>query len=530
LTIVFVLVRVALIFGLLVELASAQPQSQPLLQQSDLVYLGSFTTPTNDGAGSTFPQGSLTYGGVTGVGPDGTTLFYGLHSQSNSMAEISIPAIGGVASIVTPGRYMPMNQTFDVPASAAYVGGALFWNNRILVTGYVGYDNNPTAVYSWFTFGQPFTQASRLGPFSMSPTGGLTGQYCGVIPAEWRTLLGGPAACGASSLSIITRSSRGPAFGVFSPDDIGPTTAIAKMLLHYQPPATLQTPPGYVEADSYGGFAFPSGSRSVLYFRRHGDVHCYGTGTECNDPTDSSKGNHAYPYRHEVLAYDANDLVAVKAGTKQPWEVAPYATWTITDMLASGGGVGAATMKSAVYDDVTRRVFITAFSGSSVYGAPRVHVYQVKAPAPPPVPCEGTWAETVTLVPAVCDATQQQIRTVTRTFTQTSGDPTTCPASPVVTISNESCVYVPPPPTGTITIKTVRPQACDIRVTSTPPDQTGGWGVQFTLDGKNMGTRDTSSPYQRDKSNVTTGTIVAGVWSKSDDVRPFTIGPVVCEE
>ena len=44
---------------------------------------------------------------------------------------------------------------------------------------------------------------------------------------------------------------------------------------------------------------------------------CYGEGATCNDPTDSSKGNHAYPYQYQVWAYDANDLAAVKAGSKQ---------------------------------------------------------------------------------------------------------------------------------------------------------------------------------------------------------------------
>ena len=89
---------------------------------------------------------------------------------------------------------------------------------------------------------------------------------------------------------------------------------------------------------------FPEGTRSVLFFGRHGlGKFCYGPGTTdqqlvgrptdggvdtwCHDPTSANKGTHAYPYHYYVWAYDANDLAAVKAGQKQPWEVKPYAVW-----------------------------------------------------------------------------------------------------------------------------------------------------------------------------------------------------------
>jgi hypothetical protein len=241
---------------------------------------------------------------------------------------------------------------------------------------------------------------------------------------------------------------------------------------------------------------------------------------QCYDPTNASKGYHSYPYKPVAYVYDANQLAEVKAGTRSPLNLQPVAEFDLPTQL------GTTELTSAVYDDTTRMLYAVG-----ARTPPRVHVMRIKpvTTTPPPVPCEGTWAESYTLTPAVCDATQVQTRTVTRTFTQTSGDVASCPVSPVVTTTTEACVYVPPDPTGEIVIKSVRPKSCDIRVTSTPPDNSGGWGVQFTLNGSNMGSRDTSDPYQRDKSNVVTGTIAAGVWSKSTDVRPFTIGQVVCE-
>ena len=52
-------------------------------------------------------------------------------------------------------------------------------------------------------------------------------------------------------------------------------------------------------------------------------------GAYCYDPTNSYKGPHAYPYRYQIWAYDLNDFAAVKAGTKQPWDVVPYGVWPL---------------------------------------------------------------------------------------------------------------------------------------------------------------------------------------------------------
>jgi hypothetical protein len=51
-----------------------------------------------------------------------------------------------------------------------------------------------------------------------------------------------------------------------------------------------------------------------------GEINCY-------DPTNFHKGQHAYPYRYQIWAYDLADFAAVKAGSKQPWQVEPYAVW-----------------------------------------------------------------------------------------------------------------------------------------------------------------------------------------------------------
>jgi hypothetical protein len=115
------------------------------------------------------------------------------------------------------------------------------------------------------------------------------------------------------------------------------------------------------------GIVFPSGTRSVLFWSRHG----YGSPTyKQDDGCGGSSGEGARPYRRQITAFDANDLLAVKNGTKQPTDIQPYAWWTVpgpTDSCAEFRYSGLA------YDPNTRRVY-AAFS----YGeSPRIHVWQV---------------------------------------------------------------------------------------------------------------------------------------------------------
>jgi hypothetical protein len=72
-----------------------------------------------------------------------------------------------------------------------------------------------------------------------------------------------------------------------------------------------------------------------------------------------------------VWAYDALDLLAVKNGHLQPWEVQPYAIWHLSEMDSSGS----ATVSGATFDPASGRVYITEAFGED----PVVHVYHVGA-------------------------------------------------------------------------------------------------------------------------------------------------------
>jgi hypothetical protein len=130
------------------------------------------------------------------------------------------------------------------------------------------------------------------------------------------------------------------------------------------------------------GIIFPVGTRSVLFFGRHGvGTWCYGPGADCNDPADSSKGTHAYPYKHQVWAYDANDLLAVKNGTKQQWEIQPYAVWILALPFDNTGGM--MQIGGAAYDSATGRIYISQLLADTL-NTPIIHVFKVNIGTAPP--------------------------------------------------------------------------------------------------------------------------------------------------
>ncbi len=381
--------------------ALAQPQQQHLVQAGNLAYLGKFSLPGTDGTGRGVAEGALFYGGdAMSIGPDGQSLHYGCHDWGSRLARVTIPALGGTGTIAEPCAPVANLAAINPgDPNSKKLGGSLWWNGRLLVSAYSYYDGNGTAVASHFV---GTNVANQSGPHRVGPLNpGLVGGYMGVIPQEWRGLLGGPALTGQCCIAIISRSSYGPSVSVFNPDDVGTVTpAPSTMLVGYPDkhqtfgPWNVQNP-YFTGVTRIGGVAFPAGTRSVLFMGRHGTTFCYGTGTSnaalggtpdgqgnlyCYDPVDGSKGSHGYPYVHQVWAYDALDLLAVKQGAKNPWDVVPYAIFPLTDM---DHGQGTASMRSAAYDQATRRWYVTVDSGNNT---PQVHVYEItNAVLQPPV-------------------------------------------------------------------------------------------------------------------------------------------------
>ena len=360
--------------------AATTAAASPLLKSSDMTYLGEFAVPA--GTGPTF-----SYGGMgLAMGPDGKSLYYGGHVYEEALGRISIPAIGGTASIIT--------QPIAIPGSVGgenveELAGALYWNGRLLVTKRRRYS---TLAYNGVVAVGNATSITGFSAFQS--TQGVEGHfisgYMGVIPPEWRSSFGGPCFIGNGSMSIRGMCTNGPSFYVFNPDDVAVKSPVPVTECQSYPLAYPLANPSVANdiwsgSDPSGSYVFIDGTRSVLYINRHG----YGSPTYKADANcgDNAGGDGAYPYRRQVTAFDANDLLAVKAGSKKPYEVKPYAWWVLPGPTSSCGELGGYANGSYCFawDAATRRLYGVEDRGDNR----SVHVWSVgggtttAAPQPP---------------------------------------------------------------------------------------------------------------------------------------------------
>jgi hypothetical protein len=359
------------------------PTALPLIQSTDMTYLGHITMPSN------FSQE------VRGlaVSPDGTQLYVGQYPSS--IGRVSIPSIGGTATQVQAPTSIPGD--IGVCTADPEIGGIVVHNNRVIVSKRCYYNGAGSTAGQTHTAGSlsltGFTSMTRLANITHREQ--ATG-YSGPIPPEWQTLLGGPAFTGNSLMSIITTNSVGPSFFVFDPDDVGVTTPIPSDPLMFFPYGTPMYPP-YVAGEylvaadqSNAGIAIPSGFRTAMFVHTHGTgTPCYGSGAQCSDPCGDYSGEHAFPYRRQVTLFDINELLSVKAGTKAYHEVRPYGFFTLPGMSTTNcGGVYPGGM---AYDDVNRRMYVAS---EDYWQTRRLHVFGVAgSPTPdttPPVLSNGS--------------------------------------------------------------------------------------------------------------------------------------------
>ncbi len=369
-------------------MSAQSPQSQPLVQAGNVVHLGVIKAPNGAGLGA----------GPNGMAVDGDIWYFGCNYAG--AAVLTLPPLGGTAQVTSPCATFPNIDQVHPTDRHVVTGGVLPWLGRVVTSAYVYYDGSGLGARSHWA---GTNVASLSGPYKVgTDRAGMVGGYMGVIPPEWRTLLGGPALTGQCCIPIIGRSSFGPSVSVFDPADLGVQATIpSTMLIGYpiehqnlgrwdaSPPSTY-----YGGTDQLGSVSFPAGTRSILFTGRHGDWWCYGPGTPnqalvgtidpsvskypyCYDPLDPYQGNHGPPYRPTMWAYDANDVIAVKQGTKKPWDVQPYAKWTLPGMPIDGV---TNLMRAGYYDPATRRLYVGSTDSLTV------HVFEItNAVIPPPV-------------------------------------------------------------------------------------------------------------------------------------------------
>jgi hypothetical protein len=372
----------------------------PLVYARNLTYEGAFRLPDEEVNGTSFAYG----GAAVAFNPANHSLFIVGHEWQQKVAEIAIPEIRSTTTVRHLATATLLQPFFDptqgrrgaVGDGTVKIGGLLPYGGRLYTTVYVYYD--AIAMQRLSHFVSPLTASGAggpAGPFQVGTSGaGFVSGYLGVIPPPWRDRLGGAVLTGQCCIPIISRTSYGPSAFAIDPSRLGAETPLhATPLVEYphdHPLAPGDTAsPLFTLATQITGVVFHEGTRSVLFFGRHGaGRYCYGPGTSskeqadqpadggvdrwCFDPTSESKGTHAFPYSYYVWAYDANELAAVKAGSKQPWDVKPYATWPIALPFSTDG---AAVLNGAAYDPESGRIFLSQAFGDGE--RPVIHVLTV---------------------------------------------------------------------------------------------------------------------------------------------------------
>ena len=281
----------------------------------------------------------------------------------------------------------------------------------------------PDDVWGPFQVGQGFTGMVEATPeVHALRIGGFVSGYQCVLPSEWQAAFGGHTRLTGQGggISILSRTSSGPSCTSY---DITPDGVVdpvpGSLLMGY--PSDSSNPGSdfdhptlgiwgvggsglglYDGTQTFRGMVVPDGTASVLFIGWRGSEFCYGPGVAdeslhfvpleppqydssgnrvhaCYDPTNNSKGTHGYPYEPCIYAYDLQEMQAVKAGTKMPWSVIPYATWALPVPFVSrfpNSVTGPCyQLMGAAWDPARRWLFVTGYRQDG--DAPLVHVFAV---------------------------------------------------------------------------------------------------------------------------------------------------------
>jgi hypothetical protein len=393
----------------------AAPQDLPLIQSSDITWLGAFSIDT------------LAHGGASdwfGYGGHGLTFYQDpVHGASLYMERDSSKAGGVMAQVKIPATLSTSATWSSLPQATVvqnfydatdgnslgncggngwFMYGGLPYNNRMIWSGtcWYAYNTDQTGTHGASGFNLSVNN-DFIGWKTVAPSykkRAVSG-FLASVPAEWQSLLGGGAISGNGSISIIGETSAGPSAYVFNPDDIynGSTSHPGTRLLEYgvgsdsfdQSCPLGDCPDVYWNlTTTQAGMVFPNGYRTVLYATNQGldNTYCYGTTTYCQGVLGGSVCNEggvgpkSTIQKWQLLAYDANDLLAVKNGTKQYYEPKPYARFTNVFPATFGSSSCHNWMYGMTYDPSTRRIYISYDYGDQ----PTIQVFQLAAPATDP--------------------------------------------------------------------------------------------------------------------------------------------------
>jgi hypothetical protein len=411
-------------------------QDTNLVYENNLTYLGSFKphnayfdlpsiinvdyaraiafdSSGNGGAGSLYFLCGLN--GVTSECAIPASFANGFTTSYNSLPEASL--------LQTPRSVFDwQSQAYPSDPTETGVFGQLVYNGRLIQSGGILYTPNaPTKTHAARSKILSTVETSQTS--LITPSGGygngrfLSGPMC-LIPSEWQTALGGKALTGWAGVSVNSNANKGPPAYAFDPDLVGTGGVTAQTLLYYSNSTPLdaesqnplngedaggsQAPLWTSASFGYGayGMSIPNGTDSLLYFgaqpvgvQGYNDTvgyevtnvdAYYGGGSRNSfDPTQGTRGPFAGTYTLQCWAYNLNDLAAVKIGSVIPYNVKPYAAWSMTLPYNSTSSTNSNLLTStssitgSTYDPASKRLFIAHNNYNESNGGLVISVYSV---------------------------------------------------------------------------------------------------------------------------------------------------------
>ncbi|MFN9717093.1 MAG: Calx-beta domain-containing protein, partial [Planctomycetota bacterium] len=377
----------------------------PLFEMSDMQYLGGFQVPTGDQGSASFAFG----GNGLAFNPQNNSLFIGSNVNDGlNLAEISIPdqlsSTGIISSMATasilqpfvnPGNLISFNSDGSAtPPVFNYenlnLGGLLVANGGLtgaMFNGYTGAEpsNSTNSHFRTNTLNlASLTSTNSAGLLDIrANSNGLSGRvrggYMAEVPQQWRDYIGANYVTGAAGQNRIEHSSAGPA--LFGFDAESPAASSDDPLVYYPISQPLQWSDRYVVQPLFNGttrmtgVAFVPGTRSVIFVGSNGLSEIgYGVGSAFNDRSRPDSGFHSRNgnYKYQIWAYDIEDFMAVRNGSRASWEIKPtrVVNFDLPTPEASKHIGGTA------FDPATGRLYVVQqFAGSD--STPIIHVYQL---------------------------------------------------------------------------------------------------------------------------------------------------------
>jgi hypothetical protein len=376
-------------------------ESSPLFQIADMQYQGAFRLPADEFGNSSLnhSEGPIEYNRIN------HSLFIVGHDHQQSIAEFSIPtlSVGDLGQLNMASNLQPFASHLNAvncnnTQNINQIAGLKLIDGRLWVNAYEYYDADGNVTNTTLVIDDPTAlgSSSVRGFYDLDGGAGHTAGWISEIPTVWQNLLGGTHLTGMSSgIPIISRCSVGPSAFAFSPGQLAldcadpqiPTTQLLDFSLTNPLNDDLDNSSGnndiwtHLSRATYG-MVVP-GTRTYLTLGYSGGHHsgvCY----KCTQSNGNLCGGYCAPQADDYAQYywlwDLNDLVAVKNGQKQAYEVMPYSYGELSTPIQSperqiGGGA---------FDPANGMLYLTLQKADTAQGTyanpPVVVVYQISSP------------------------------------------------------------------------------------------------------------------------------------------------------